>query len=235
MDKPYIKKFSEINGFNVWIVDGYHIRQNIDINFNGFGQHYRFPFIPEREFWIDRQDESNAGEERYFIEHLLVEHQLMAEGKDYGTAIGEADTVEQKLRDEDPKVWELKSKLETDRDSVLNQIHKDFLKDYSNDKVKTYVVHSQTIRNVLYIDWVAGGHDKIYPLFIPKNEIWIDNDIIEEEKKYVLLHELNERYWMSQGLEYNESHELALKKEAEAYKTPEKIEEFIKGEINKQI
>ncbi len=233
MNKLYLSKFSEVSGFTIWIVDGYYIRQNIDIKFSNFGQHYRFNFIPENEFWLDRQ--AVPGEERYFIEHILVEHQLMSEGKNYNDATDEANIVEQKLRDEDEKVWELKSKLETDKESVLKEIRKEKLEEYSNEKIKTYIVDSFLVRSIFYIDWVAGGHDKVYPLFVPINEVWIDNDIVAEERKYVLLHELHERYWMSQGWEYNKAHESALKIEAEAYKNPTELEKMLKDELAKQI
>ncbi len=56
MKKPYIKKFVEISHFKVWIVDGKYVRDNIDEEFNNYGQHYQFKFIPEKEFWIDRKE-----------------------------------------------------------------------------------------------------------------------------------------------------------------------------------
>ena len=85
MDKPYIKKHSEVDGFTVWIVDGYYIRQNIDINFNNWGHHYRFNFIPVGEIWLDRQ--AKTGEEEYFIQYLLLELKMVAEGRDFRDAI----------------------------------------------------------------------------------------------------------------------------------------------------
>lgn len=233
MNKPYLKKFNEINGITVWIVDGYYIRQNIDINFNNFGQHYAFNFIPENEFWLDRQAE--PGEEKYFIEHLLVEHRLMSEGKSYNDALGEGDLVEQKLRDQDERVWELKSKLETDKESVLSEVRKKLLEEYSNETVKTYIVDSFIIRSLFYIDWVSGGHDKVYPSFVPSNEVWLDNDIVPEEMKYVLVHELHERYQMSEGLTYNDAHESALKVEGYCHKHPEELEGKIKEELDRQV
>jgi len=56
--------------------DGVYIRGHIDEEFTNFGQHYRFPFIPERELWIDA--EAKDDERAFFIDHLLVEHDLMA-------------------------------------------------------------------------------------------------------------------------------------------------------------
>jgi hypothetical protein len=62
-----------------------------DEEFTNFGQHYRFRFIPTHEFWIDH--EHGLGEQRIFIDHLLVEHRLMAGGMPYDQALGKADAV----------------------------------------------------------------------------------------------------------------------------------------------
>jgi hypothetical protein len=233
MNKPYIKKYSEVSGITVWIVDGFHIRQNMDINFSNFGQHYRFNYIPKEEFWLDRQ--ANPGEEPYFIEHLLAENKMMAEGKDYNDALDEGDKAEQDMRDQDPRIMGLKRKLQEDKPSVLKEIRLELLKKYSNEVVKTCVVDSSLIRSLFYIDWVAGGHDKVYPAFVPPNEVWIDNDIVAEERKFVLLHELHERYYMSQGYEYNHAHASALEEEAYCHKNPEELEAKIQYELARQV
>ncbi len=232
MQKPYIKKFWEVSGITTWIVHGYYVRQKIDINFNNFGQHYRFNFIPENEFWLDQQE--MPGEEKYFIEHLLAERKLMAEGKNYNDALNEGDRVEQEMRDEDEKIKKLKEELRKNKELVIKKIRKELLDSYSNDKVKTYVVDSFLVRSLFYIDWVAGGHDKVYS-FVPAQEVWIDNDIVAKERKYVLLHELHERYWMSQGWKYEEAHNSALKIESYCYKNPAELENKIREELSKQI
>ena len=39
--------------------------------------------------------------------------------------------------------------------------------------------------------------------FIPKNEIWIDDDLYKKEIPFVLIHELHERWLMSKGWKYD--------------------------------
>jgi len=63
----------------VWIVDGGYVRGHIDEEFTNFGQHYRYAYIPKNEFWID--EEAEHDEQAFFIDHLLVEHQLMGKGR----------------------------------------------------------------------------------------------------------------------------------------------------------
>jgi len=49
VEKPYLKRYTSISGFIVWIVDGKYIRENVDEEFTNCGAHYRFKFIPENE------------------------------------------------------------------------------------------------------------------------------------------------------------------------------------------
>jgi hypothetical protein len=239
MKKPYIKKIGEVSGITVWVVDGYYIRQRMDINFNNFGQHYKFDYIPKNEFWLDRQaprshsGQARKSEEKYFIEHLLAEHKLMAEDKDYNDALDEGDRVEQELRDQDKIIKKLKEVFKTQPEKVYKKIRQKLLGGYSNKIIKTYIVNSNLIRSLFYIDWVAGGHDKVYK-FVPPNEVWLDNDIVSKEKRFVLLHELHERFFMSQGWDYEKAHASALKVEHHAHEHPDELKKMIKEELARQ-
>ena len=87
---PYINKLEERGKLQVWIVDGTYIRSHIDEEFTNFGQHYRYPYIPLNELWIDQEAEHD--ERQFFIDHLLLEHRLMEEGMPYEKALVEADS-----------------------------------------------------------------------------------------------------------------------------------------------
>jgi len=93
---PYIKLLDERGDIHVWIVDGDFIRKNIDEGFTNYGQHYRFLYIPKDEFWLDREAAQN--EQSFFIDHLLVEHRLMAKGMSYDKALDASDHAERKER-----------------------------------------------------------------------------------------------------------------------------------------
>lgn len=190
-NKPYIKKYGVAKDFVVWIVDGRHIRANMDEEFTNFGQHYMFNFIPKNEFWIDKKygDESEI---KYFIDHMYTEFVLMREGKSSSLALRKANAVEREERKKErPR---LKKCL-----GYVNQIHKKKLKRYETKKVKVWIVNGKLVRDFFFIDFTEGGHDLIYP-FVPKNEIWIDDDLSPQERKFVLLHELHERNLMSEDL-----------------------------------
>jgi hypothetical protein len=68
----------------------------MDEEFTNFGQHYSFPYIPKDELWIEK--ETKTDEQLFFIDHLLVEHRLMARGVPYDKALVEADRVEKRER-----------------------------------------------------------------------------------------------------------------------------------------
>ncbi|MDP2947218.1 MAG: hypothetical protein Q8N88_03815 [Nanoarchaeota archaeon] len=197
--KPYIKKFKEIADFTVWIVDGCYIREHIDEEFTNYGQHYRFKFIPKNELWIDRARKS--GEEKYYIDSMLVMHRLIAEGISHNKAAKIADKIEQRERAKS-ELMQQELKIKNDNQKLLDSIHEKLLKNYSKNGINVWVVNGEAVRDLFFLDFVEGGHSYIYP-FIPKNEVWIEDDVKSKEIKYVLLHELHERNLMAKGWCYD--------------------------------
>ena len=197
---PYLRK-AEIEGnHDVWIVDGAYIRGHTDEEFTNFGQHYRYPYIPELEFWIDQ--EGDPDEIGFFVQHLLVEYDLMSKGASYADAIGAADKAERRMRRRDGDVRKL-----THHGGGLpdpSVVHKYLWKELENG-VKVWIVSGRLVRSGFDIDFTAGGHEHVYE-FVPKGEVWIDDDIEEEERGFVLLHELHERNRMAVGVPYSKAH-----------------------------
>src|SRR5512137_2180958 len=93
---PYIQKLDERGDLQVWVVDGSYLRGHIDEEFTNFGQHYRYPYIPLKELWIDQ--EAAHDERQFFIQHLLTEFELMSKGAAYAQALVEADRSERRER-----------------------------------------------------------------------------------------------------------------------------------------
>lgn len=228
MDKPYIRKFEEIAGFTVWIVDGRHIRDNIDVEFTNYGQHLRFKFIPEKEFWID-EEHGGEGEEKYFIEEMLVENRLMADGMKYEQAVEKAERVERKERNKHERV--IRGIRKINKEVMDSKIHKELLKKYSK-KINVWIVNGRIVRDLFYIDFTEGGHDKVYD-FVPDNEIWIDDDLNLRERKFVLLHEIHERNLMSHGRDYASAHKSSSEIEHYCRKNPDELDKRLNEEIKK--
>jgi hypothetical protein len=222
--KPYLKVIDRIGEFTVWIVDGTYIRRNIDEEFTNFGQHFRFRFIPRHEFWIDR--ERAPGEEHYFVDHLLKEWALMAKGMGYDQALARADAVENLERRRSEMVRET---ARLSRKKAVERIHRQLLKTYSGT-VQVWVVSGDLVRSLYFIDFTEGGHEFVYPRFVPRNEVWLDDDLDPRERRYVLLHELHERHLMSLGWAYYKAHRSASGIEFHCRAHPEDLEAALRRE-----
>jgi hypothetical protein len=226
MKKPYFKELDKIGPITVWIVDGREVRKSRDEEFTNFGQHFRFRFIPRNEFWIDR--EFGPGEQQFFIDHLLVEHRLMASGMSYDRALKRADAVERKERRKTELIKEVAS---LGKPGIVASVHKVPLKKYSR-QVKVWVVRGELVRGLFFIDFTEGGHDKVYR-FVPPNEVWLDDDLSPQERRYVLLHELHERHLMTQGWNYGRAHRDASKVEYHCRSHPADLEAYLQREIRR--
>lgn len=228
MNKPYLKKIETVADFEVWFVDGKYIREKIDEEFTNFGQHFGFRFIPHHEFWIDQ--ERTPGEEHFFVDHLLVENRLMAGGMPYDQALVKADRAELKER---RKVDYIKKGLRPGQPKaeVLAKVHQELLKSYSRH-LNVWVADGRIVRDVYFIDYTEGGHDRVYD-FIPAREVWLDDDLELKERKYVLLHEVHERFLMTQGLKYYPAHRSASRIEYYCRHHPEELDRKLAEELAK--
>jgi hypothetical protein len=221
---PYMRKVDTRGDLVVWIVDGCHVRMSMDEEFTNFGQHYRFPFIPENELWIDR--EKTEDEIVFYMEHLLVEHRLMKQGKPYNAAIVVADRVERKMRRRAGDILKLTRGGKEVPDP--KQVHVRLWKALESG-VTVWIVDGRLVRSVFDIDFTAGGHDCVYE-FVPENEVWIDDDIEEKERGLVLLHELHERNLMAKGMPYSKAHEDSSRIEYRCRHHPELLHDKLADE-----
>lgn len=227
MKRPYVKKIDEIAGFKVWIVNGYWIRKNICDDFTNYAQHYQFEFIPEDEFWIDIEA-TKRKEVKFYIQAMLVMNKLMAEGISRKKAARIADELEKVERSKTKAVKKLEEEKQ-DEEKTIKKIHKTFLKRLSGN-VKVWIVRGDLVRALFYADFTQGGHEYVYK-FIPKGEVWLDDDIFKKEIPFVLIHELHERRWMARGLRYDPAHEYANAVEYDCRNNPNKIKRRLRLEI----
>ena len=221
---PYVRQVDTRGDLKVWIVDGIYIRGHIDEEFTNFGQHYRYSYIPKDELWIDRA--AKQDETQFFIDHLLVEHRLMAKGMSYGEALEKADQEERKER---RRAGDLRLVTRRGRELPKGvQVHERLWKRLENG-LTVWIVDGRLVRSVFDVDFTAGGHDHVYE-FVPENEVWIDDDIEEEERPYVLVHELHERNRMAKGWPYNKAHAESSELEYRCRHHPDELHEALEGE-----
>jgi hypothetical protein len=221
---PYLQRDETRGDYQVWIVDGAYVRGHIDEEFTNFGQHYRYAYIPDKEFWIDKEAEHD--ESRFFIDHLLVEHDLMAKGASYADAITQADQVERKERRRAGDVRKVTHQGQELPDASL--VHERLWKKLENS-ASVWIVNGRLVRSAFDIDFTAGGHDHVYE-FVPVGEVWIDDDIEEAERGFVLLHELHERNRMSAGWSYNKAHAESSRLEFHCRHHPDELHDALAAE-----
>jgi len=220
---PYLRKDEQRGDFQAWIVDGSYIRGKIDEEFTNFGQHYRFLYIPENELWIDQ--EAHHDEHCFFIEHLLVENRLMAGGMPYEQAIVQADRAE---RAERRKAGDVRRATQNGALPEAKAVHERLWKKLENG-VSVWIVNGRMVRSVFDIDYTEGGHDYVYE-FVPENEVWIDDAIIQAERSYVLLHELHERNLMAKGWPYSKAHAESSRLEYRFRHHPDELHDALSDE-----
>jgi hypothetical protein len=221
---PYLQADDKRGDLQAWIVDGSYIRGHTDEEFTNFGQHYRYPYIPLNELWIDQEAEHD--ERSFFIEHLLVEHRLMSEGMPYDQALVEADKAERKERRRAGDLRRLKA-----TGSGLPQgesVHERLWKRLESG-LSVWIVNGRLVRSAFDIDFTAGGHDHVYE-FVPPNEVWIDDAIQEPERGYVLLHELHERNRMAGGWPYSKAHAESSRLEYRCRHHPDELHDALAAE-----
>jgi hypothetical protein len=76
--------------------------------------------------------------------------------------------------------------------------------------VEVWRVDGCVVRSFYKTDYTEGGHGYVYP-WVPKNEIWVEKALHEEEVPYIVAHEhLELRLMRDKGLPYDEAHEICV-------------------------
>ena len=181
---------SKIHGMRIMTVNGDEIRNTKDIDFTNYGQPLRFKFIPENELWIDKENHPN--EKRFLIIDAYVEYREMKKGKSYEQVLDTVKNIDHSER------------------RAAHQ-HLQFKKKFTGikDGIKIFIVEGDYVRTKLDPFFTEGGHGYVYS-YIPKDEVWLDDDLVPKERKYVLLHEMTERHLMkSKKYSYLRAHKEA--------------------------
>ena len=95
------------------------------------------------------------------------------------------------------------------------------MKTLNVDPLKTTLARYMTRRRVY-----RGRYSHVYES-IPDNEIWIDNDIHQDERGFVLFHEMHERNLMAKGRNYDDAHEESSRLERYYRDHPAKLHEAL--------
>jgi hypothetical protein len=96
--------------------------------------------------------------------------------------------------------------------------------------MRVFVVNAELVRHKFGVPDFSSGHG-LYYKFIPKNEIWIDDDYAPDRRKFVVLHEVTEHKLMSEGMNYDFAHKEAEIVEDFARQHPADVDSMIRIEM----
>ena len=209
-------------GLDVWIVDGYRVRQHIYKEFLYGGNGQRYIYNPPGEIWIDHA--ISCEEYELTLAHELNERHLMAKfGWTYDRAHDSSLAVELVMRRRSdsicvshecslpavsPTDWTHRKEITTLPDSIrLQGIYR--VPAGARDGIAVWIVDGYLVRKNIFPDFGFSGNDLVYH-FIPPKEIWIDGQISCEEMEYSVAAEQMERRLMQQGSSYSDAYEAAV-------------------------
>lgn len=183
----------------VWVVDGVYIRSNIDIEFDNYGQWWDFDYIPRNEAWLDR--ETQLDEWPFFLTRMEVERRLLKQHVREQTVWSRARAAERAFRRDAGDLQQLAGGRGRDPRKVHIRLWKRL-----RSGLRVWIVNGRLVRSGFDLDFTAGGHDLVYRRYVPRREVWIDDDVAEGERPYILIHELRERALMAKGRTYFAAH-----------------------------
>jgi len=171
------------------LVDGFKIRNTIDLDFGCVEDSLTCPYIPKNEIWFDR---AFIKERQSMLATFIKKRALMKKiGYEKAKKILRKD-----MKRIDPNMAHLKL------------IEK-------RGGLKIYLVSGKLVREHFDFNFVFGGHGYVYD-YVPKDEVWLDDAMLTKERKYVLIHELYELNLMKKGKNYDNAHDYACAPEKEA-------------------
>lgn len=170
------------------IVDGFKIRNTLDVDFCLAGDRISYPYIPQGEIWLEK---IYLPEKKKILADLNKKRLLT---KKYGYKKYKQITRQPKQ----------KISLVNIRIKLLEK----------RGKLKIFLANGPLVRKFDPF-FTMGGHWLVYD-YVPKNEVWIDSALLTKELKYVVIHELEELKLMKKGKDYNVAHDFACAYEKEA-------------------
>lgn len=89
----HVKKYGETSdGLKIWVVNGRLVRSDYFIDFVEGGHHLIYPWVPEKEVWLD--DDLMPKEYPFVLLHELHERDLMSQGWTYDKAHADSSKIE---------------------------------------------------------------------------------------------------------------------------------------------
>jgi hypothetical protein len=183
------------HGLKIYLVDGTQVRNHLDSDFvSGSGLISRF--IPRSEIWIDASISKDEI-------HFLVENEcILAEATRSGLSIEKACAKAQRAEEASRRTEKVAAPEEWKVPTGERCEH----------GLEIFLVDGTHVRDTWDSSFIQGGNEFRYD-FVPKNELWVEASIPDDEKTFVLFHECFETEKMRQGWGYDRAHAAAKRAE----------------------
>jgi hypothetical protein len=221
LEPPRIQKLDSRGRITIYLINTEWVRKNEDPDFKHAGEGNQWDFIPENEIWIGKEIPEN--QRQFVIERLLVEHRLMGRGIKYQFAVDISKYAIDALRHKisgggltdkfggNPLKAHIRKWLDTGQPFGKA----------TESPLSVWIVDGKLIRELFDNKFFEAGNGLTNP-YIPKNEIWIDADVVAPDRPFVLLHQLYEHYFRSKGEDVLQSYIKANRIESEVRQVPDK-------------
>ena len=179
---PVLKRIN-LNGNGairqVCIVDGFYIRNRMNIEYCGAESRAENIEVPRRKLWLDvlLEDERDDYVRRY------------NGARQYNFVNDRPSDALEKVRLEQIDVsTQLRRYLKREVDPSIGSVV------LGQKRLRLYIVDGFLVREYYHTGFIQGGHDKHpeFRKFIPPREIWVERKF-EKEREPIILHELVER------------------------------------------
>jgi len=207
-----IKLFGTRDGMKVYLVDGFKIRNTIDLDFTDGASHLESKPVPDNEIWID-QDAQGDREYKLTLADVIGTRSGLMSGLPLDKAWKLGAKIEGALRQKQfPSQWLKGGKIDVKQLGFAQG-------------TPVYLVDGMATRNRYDVDFVEGGNSEVYPWMknaLGDPSVAIDNSVFPHERPYIGLHELFESRGMRQeGTQYNQAHRQANRVELAARHDPQ--------------
>jgi hypothetical protein len=197
----------------VFAVDSFGVRNSGPGNeeFGNFATHREFPrLIAPDEIWIGNRLLEPEG--IYYIAAALTRLKALADGTPDDKAYTLSLDVERGLRE---RLTGVRFRAGRADKQVPPDLYVEPYLTLPDPKfpVEVWLVDGNLVRSRYKTDYTEGGHGYVYR-WVPRNQIWIENDLELRERPFVVSHEYLElRLMRDRKLEYDQAHEICSKVE----------------------
>lgn len=173
----------------VKIVDGYRIRNTMDVEFSMIADRGTFPYVPKDEVWLERYYLPEKAE----VLARFVAKRRLARRHGY-------ERAKAMLRPSPAPA--------AARSCRLRSLGR-------RAGAAIWLVRGRDVRSALDPNFCFGGHWLVYD-YVPRGEVWLDDAVAAKERPFILAHELYELALMRRGKGYSDAHDHANAAEKEA-------------------